>query len=196
MPSRRIVIIQGHPDPRGGHFGHALAHAYARGAAAAGHEVRTIEVARLKFQLLRTQRDFEKGRPPRSIAAAQDSIRWADHLVIVFPLWLGTMPALLKGFLEQVFRPGFAMDFGDGKRLPRRLLKGRSARVVVTMGMPGFVYRWFFRAHGLRGLERSILSFSGIRPIEDTLVGLVASKPSGRQQGWLRQMEALGRAGR
>ena len=70
---------------------------------------------------------------------------------------------LLKAFLEQALRPGFAFD--ESSRMPRKLLKGRSARIVVTMGMPAFVYRWYFGAHGLRSLERNILGFCGIRPI-------------------------------
>jgi putative NADPH-quinone reductase len=189
---KRIAIIQGHPDPGGGHFGHALAEAYARGAAAAGHEVRIVDVAQLDFPLLRSNEEFDEGAPPADIAQAQATVKWAQHLVLFFPLWLGTMPALVKGFLEQLFRPGFALEVRP-KAMPRRLLAGRSARIVVTMGMPGFLYRWFFRAHGLRGLERSILGFSGVKPVRDTLVGMVGDPDAGRRERWLRRLEELGR---
>jgi putative NADPH-quinone reductase len=81
--------------------------------------------------------------------------------VIVYPLWLGTMPALLKGFLEQAFRPGFAFDTKP-KGLWNRRLKGGSARIVVTMGMPAFFYRVYYRAHSLKSLKRNILEFCGI----------------------------------
>jgi putative NADPH-quinone reductase len=135
--ARRITIIQGHPDPAGDRFCHALADAYAAGAEAAGLEVRRVEIARLEFPLLRAQAEFEKGSPPPQVAAAQEAIRWAEHLVIVYPLWLGMMPALLKGFFEQVFRPGFAHR--TDARGWQALLKGRSARIVVTMGMPALV---------------------------------------------------------
>ena len=188
--------MQGHPDPRGGHFGHALAQAYAGAAEAAGHEVRILTVARLKFRLLRSAEEFEHGTPPPDIARAQRTLRWAEHLVVFFPLWLGTMPAALKGFLEQVFRPGFAMDFGGGGRFPRRLLAGRSAHVVVTMGMPGLVYRWLFQAHGVRGLERSILGFSGFKPVRESLVGMVGGPDAKPRRQWLKQMAALGRLAR
>jgi putative NADPH-quinone reductase len=189
----RIAIVQGHPDPRGGHFNHALEEAYAIGARAAGHEVRRVDVARLQFPLLGCADEFERGAVPPDIAQAQDTLKWATHLVVFFPLWLGTMPALLKGFFEQVFRPGFALDVGDGRRMPRRLMTGRSARLVVTMGMPGPLYRWFFRAHGVRGIERSILGFSGFRPVRDTLIGLVAAPDGARRHKWLKTMEKLGR---
>lgn len=190
---KKITIIQGHPDPRARHFGHALAHAYSSGAVGAGHKVRQIEIAQLKFPLLRRHADWKDGGLPAGLRAAQADIAWADHLVIIFPLWLGTMPALLKAFLEQVFRPGFALVY-EGHRFPQKGLVGKSARVVVTMGMPAFWYRWFFRAHGVRGLERSILGFCGVKPVRETLIGLVEAKDGAAREKWLAKLEAHGRS--
>jgi putative NADPH-quinone reductase len=195
MP-RRITIIQGHPDPAGNRLCHSLADAYAAAAASAGHAVRRIEVARLDFPLLRTAQDFETGTPVPDIKAAQEAIRWAEHLVIVYPLWLGSLPALLKGFLEQTFRPGFAMEQKAGG-WPRKLLTGRSARIVVTMGMPALVYRWYFGAHGLRNLERNILGFSGVRPVRRSLIGMVGGlEDANKRERWLEHMKRLGREAR
>lgn len=193
MP-RRIAIIQGHPDPRGNHFGHALAEAYVQGAEAAGYEVRRTDVAQLEFPLLRTKEEFEQGTPPQPIREAQETIRWADHLVVLYPLWHGGMPALFKGFLEQVFRYGFAAT-SEGRRWPKKLLSGKSARIVVTMGMPAFVYRWYFGAHSLKSLKRNILGSSGIGPIRATLIGMVEGSDA-RRRKWLEMMRALGRDGR
>lgn len=190
MP-RRIAIIQGHPDPRGDRYGHALARSYAEGAAAGGHDVRTVDLARLEFPLLRRKDDWDGGAPPDGVRQAQEAIRWADHLVILYPLWLGTMPALLKAFLEQAFRPGFAIGRGGAGSSWKKLLTGKSARVVVTMGMPALVYRWFFRAHSLKSLERNILGFVGIGPIRETLVGTVEASAASRER-WLAKLRALG----
>jgi len=195
MVSRRILIIQGHPDAGTRHLGHALADAYAAGAEAAGHAVRRITVAELDFPLVRSQVAWERGEVPTAIRAAQEAVRWADHLVILYPLWLGTLPALLKGFFEQLFRPDFAFgEAADGDR-PGRHLKGRSARIVVTMGMPAFLYRWYFRAHSLRSFERNVLRFCGIGPVRETLFGVVDAG-GGRQARWLRAMARLGKKGR
>ncbi|HEY6865078.1 MAG TPA: NAD(P)H-dependent oxidoreductase [Burkholderiales bacterium] len=193
--AKRIVIIQGHPDPRRERFGRALAAAYADGAAAAGHEVRAVDVAAIDFPILRTREEWESGPLPGTLRGAQDAIRWADHLVLLFPLWAGTMPALLKAFLEQVFRPGFAMAASKRDLLWEKRLAGKSARVVVTMGMPAFVFRWWFRAHALKGLERNILAFCGIGPIRESLVGSVDSPDDAARQEWLARMRALGRKG-
>ncbi|SDF68734.1 Putative NADPH-quinone reductase (modulator of drug activity B) [Limimonas halophila] len=190
----RILIIQGHPDPAGGHYGHALAHAYAEGAEAGGHTVERVAVAELDFPLVRSQQDFTETEPPAAIAGAQAAVERAQHIVLIYPLWLGTMPALLKGFLEQVFRPGFAFSY-EKKGFPNGRLTGRSARVVVTMGMPAFAYRWWFGAHSLRSLERNILKFCGIGPVRDSLVGSVDSAAAHREK-WLARMRGLGRAAR
>lgn len=192
---KRILIIQSHPDISKAHFCHALAQSYAQSAKDAGHEVRTIDVARLQFPLLRSQDEWTAGSLPDVLAPAQEDIRWAQHLVFFYPLWLGSMPAMLKAFLEQVARPGFAIGKMDGKGLPTKLLTGRSARVVVTMGMPALAYRWFFCAHSLRALKRNILGFAGISPVRDSVVGSVeAMRPAGRE-AWLGRMASFGRAG-
>ncbi len=192
--TRRIAIIQGHPDPAGHHLCHALADAYAKGAEAAGHQVQRIEIAHHDFPLLRTKEEFNSGSPPSILQPAQDAIANADHLVIIYPLWLGSMPALLKGFLEHIFRPGFAFELTDPAAVKmRKLLKGKSARVIVTMGMPAFIYRWYFGANGLRSLERNILGFCGIAPIKESLVGMVEAMSDAKREKWLATMNALGR---
>lgn len=91
---------------------------------------------------------------------------------MIFPLWHGTMPALLKAFIEQVMRPGVALEYRK-RGFPKGLLAGRSARLVVTMGMPALIYRWYFRAHGVHGLERSVLRFAGMTPVRKILLGMV-----------------------
>jgi putative NADPH-quinone reductase len=156
--------------------------------------VHVLDVAAMAFPLLRTKHDFDNGAVTEDIRDAQDTIRWAEHLVIFYPLWLGTMPALLHAFFEQTFRPGFAAEPGAKGKTWEMLLSGRSARIVVTMGMPALVYRWFFRAHDLKGLERNILGFAGIGPIKESLYGLVETRSAITHDQWLAQMRALGRA--
>lgn len=193
---KRVTIIQGHPDADPARYGHALASAYERGAAAAGHEVRVVHVAALDFPLLRSAHDWQEGAAPESIRQAQAQIAWAEHLVILFPLWLGDMPALLKGFLEQVLRPGFAFTKALPGRPWKKLLKGKSARLVVTMGMPAFFYRVFYRAHSVKSLQRSILAFCGVDPVRVTLIGMIEAAKAEARGVWLARMSALGRDAR
>lgn len=192
---RRILVLQGHPDASQVHLGHALGDAYARGANAAGHEVRRIDLATLDFPLLRSQREWKQGSLPPGLADAQVAINWAQHIVFFFPLWLGDMPALLRGFLEQVTRPGFAFPPAGKAPLASKGLSGRSARVVVTMGMPATVYRWYFRGRSLTSLERNILGTVGIAPVSRSLIGMAGNMAPEAAGKWLSRLEKLGRQG-
>lgn len=190
--ARRILLILGHPDGSRRHLCHALADAYAAGARHGGHEVRIVDAARLDFPLLRSQQDWEQGEVPAALAPVQRDLEWAEHVVLFFPLWLGDMPALLKAFLEQVARPGFAIGHDHGNPMTAKMLKGRAARVVVTMGMPALVYRWYFRAHSVKSLERNILGFVGFAPVHETLIGGVEQLGEEGVAKWLARLSKAG----
>jgi len=196
--AKRIVIIQGHPDPDGNHFCHALAKAYVDGVAAAGQEINIVDVARLDFPFLRS-RDDQRGEPPPVIRETQSAIIRADHVMMIYPLWNGGAPALLKAFLEQTLRPAFIFPEIEATGAlglfsyfsQRKALKGKTARVVVTMQMPAFVYRWYFRPHP----EKNTLRVSGLKPVAESLIGGVEARNGRKRERWLRRMRELGRAG-
>lgn len=196
--TRRILVVVGHPDGNPERLCRALADSYAEGARSAGHEVHRIDVARLDFPLLRSMEEFEHGTIPPCLTDAAGAITRAEHLVFVFPLWLGTMPALLKAFLEQVMRPGLAFAYPEAGKsgFARTLLKGRSARIVVTMGMPAPIYRLWYLGHGIAGMRRNILNFVGIAPVRETLFGMVGSVGEAKRKEWLSAMRALGERAR
>ena len=194
-PSRKILLINGHPDPRPERFCAALADAYQLGAQRAGHEVHRIEVGALNLPLVASQADFLAAAPPE-VEAIQEALRRADHLELIFPLWLGGPPARFKAFLEQVFRYGVALSPpGDAKGV-KGLLSGRSARVVATMGMPGAIFQTLFFAHGLKAVSRGILWIAGFSPIREMSLGPVESPGPAQRLAWLSQMERLGAAAR
>lgn len=192
--AKRILVINAHPDAGHGHFGDALAERYAGAAGQGGHEKRIITLNQLEYPLIDSAATWRAPEVPADIAHAQDDIRWCNHMVFFYPLWLGDVPALLKGFLEQVLRPDFAFSEPEGK-MPVKLLKGRSARLVVTMGMPAFFYRAFYRAHSVRNFRRNILLFSGVKPVRTSLVGMVEGSDRHRRK-WLDKMERFGNSGR
>ena len=128
--TRRIAIIQGHPDASSAHLCHALAAAYEDSARAAGHEIRRIDVAAMDVAPLRSRLAWEKDSPSPPVLEAQQTIHWAEHLVLFYPLWLGSMPALLKAFFELVFRPGFAVGRDQTAPVWQKRLHGRSAPIT------------------------------------------------------------------
>jgi putative NADPH-quinone reductase len=181
--------MDGHPDPGAATLCGALAIAYAEGAGTTGHEVRRIHVGGLQFPILRKSADFMTEPQEPDMTAARDAILWADHLVFVYPLWLGAAPALLKAFLEQVARANFVLAPGTG--FPKGKLKGRSARVIVTMGMPAILYRVIYGASGVRAFNRSILGLAGIAPIRTTLLGGIT--PDRSQEKLVAKVREIGR---
>jgi putative NADPH-quinone reductase len=175
----------------------SLAKAYGEGAQKAGHAVRRVDLAAIEFPMLRTAQEFEHGAVPDELKDTAEAIVWAEHIVFEFPLWLGTMPAMLKAFLEQVMRPGTAFAYpAKSGGFTKTLLRGRSAHVVVTMGMPSILYRPWFLGHGIAGMRRSILHFVSISPVRETLFGMVAGASDATRAKWIRQMHGLGERAR
>ncbi len=189
----RVLVIDGHPDPDRTRFCHALANAYVEGARATGKQTRLITLAEAKFPLLRTAAEFASDPDAAVILSAREDILWADHIVLIFPLWLGSAPALVRAFFEQVARASFVAET-DGRGIKSKL-KGKSARLIVTMGMPAFIYRLIFRAHGLKSIMQGVLGFGGIAPIRLTLMGAIAAASAALQKRRLAQAAALGRDG-
>ena len=191
--SKRVLVVDGHPDKDRARFCHALADAYVAGAREGGHETRLIVLADAEFPLLRTAAEFDQPPETASILSACDDIAWANHIVFVFPLWIGSAPALLRAFLEQTARGAFFART-EGRGIQQRLT-GRTARLIVTMGMPAFVYSLGFGAHGLKSIAKSALGFAGIAPTKMTLFGAAGEQSATVAKTRLRQVRALGERG-
>jgi putative NADPH-quinone reductase len=123
---------------------------------------------------------------------AQEMIRWADHLVFFYPNWWSTFPALLKGFIDRTFLPGFAFKYRTGNRTPEKLLTGKSARLIVTMDNSPWYYRWVLKQPGHNAMKRGTLQFCGINPVRITTVGPVKTSSEKTRQKWLRSISRLG----
>src|SRR4051794_15364333 len=188
----KVLVILGHP--RRNSLCGALAAAYAEGARDGGAAVRTLDVGEMTFEPDVT------GISPRdqpledSVRAAMAAIAWADHLVLVYPTWWGTMPAVLKAFLDRVLLPGFAFADRDDGEGWERLLTGKSAHLLTTMDTPPWVYRWIYKAPGANALGRATLGFCGVDPVRITLFGPVKESTPARRAHWLEQARREGRA--
>lgn len=168
---QRVLVILGHP--RADSLCGMLAGTYCEAANAAGAEVRRVDIGRLDFDPLAIRGENQTPPAEADIETVQADIRWAEHLVFIYPIWWGTVPALLKGFLERTFSAGFAIDFPDRPPYYTPLLKGRSARLITTMNTPPLVYRWLLRAPSHNVMKRAILQLCGIRPVAVTAFGPV-----------------------
>ncbi|MCP3808976.1 MULTISPECIES: NAD(P)H-dependent oxidoreductase [Paenibacillus] len=190
--SKKILVIQG--NPVAGSYGEALAQSYVKGAKAAGAEVRLLQLSELDFNpnLLGGYRNKLPLEP--DLIQAQESIKWAEHLVFVFPIWWGSLPALMKGFIDRTFMPGFAFKYQKGKPLPDKLLKGRTARLITTMDGPHWYYRFFQGQPGHRMMKDSTLHLCGVKPVHSTAIDLMNKLSDQQRNDWLSKVEQLGRS--
>lgn len=189
----RITILDGHP--RSDSLCHALCDAYARGAEASGHEVRRLVVRDLEFDIV--QRGYKEGDELEAdLLAAQEMITWCEHLVVVHPVWWGSSPALLKGFLDRAFTPGWAFKFHAGKTWWDRLLAGRSARVIQTAATPNVFMRLAYWSCAAVAMKASTLEFCGFKPVRLTQFGGIGMGFNEEKAlPWIDKCEALGRSG-
>jgi len=190
MP-KKILVILGQPQRQS--YGGALAQAYVAGAREANAEVREIYLGDLKFNPIATVSLAHLAELEPDLVQAQEAITWADHLVFVYPIWWGTIPALLKGFIERIFLPGFAVNFHENDPFWDKLLAGRSARLIVTLNTPSWYYRWVFGRPGHRTMKNTILEFCGIQPVRITEIGPMRNSTDVKRKKWLEEVRALGR---
>jgi putative NADPH-quinone reductase len=167
---KRILIIDGNPDPSPDRLSSALARAYQEGAEGPDCMVRRINIGGIEFPILRSAEEFASSPTDKAMVEARAAFMLAEHIVFIYPLWLGGPPALLKAFMEQIARDQFLL--GENKRgFPLKKMKWRSARVIVTMGMPPLIYRTLFGAHGVKSFNTGILRLAGFSPIRTSYFG-------------------------
>lgn len=191
----KITIVVGHSlrDT----FCKALGKAYQRGARSGGHETQLFVLSHMSFDPI-LREGYERVQPHEpDLKAAYDALKSSSHLVVIFPLWCGDMPAILKGFIERLVQPDLVAIQKSGKMgMHLGIFPNTSACVILTMGMPAFIYRYYFGAHALKLLRRNILHFIGIKPVRETIFGLIGNASAEKRAAWLREVEAMGREGR
>jgi len=192
---KRIFVILGHP--RSSSFSSALAKSYAAGAVGAGGEVRCAALSEMSFDPI-----LHYGFPTESADSQQDletclqeaqaNIGWAERLVFAYPNWWGGPPGLLKGFIDRVLLPGFAFQFGTDSPRPKKLLTGRSARLLVTMDSSSEWNLQTYRSAGNNMMCYPILGFCGIQPVEISEFDQVIVSSAEQRESWLAEAQSLG----
>ncbi len=187
----KVLVILGHP--RADSLCGALADAFAEGAREAGVQLCRLDLASLDFDL-HVHLPSPNDQPLEAdLCRARELILWADHLVFVYPTWWGTMPALLKGFLDRLLAPGFAFRTCEGGIGYQGLLGGRSAQIITTMDTPPLIHRLLYRQPGRHAMARATLGFCGIRPVRALAFGSVRSADAPRRRAWLARAYRQGR---
>ena len=186
----KILIIIGHPDKES--YNYALAESYKKGAIKSNAEVREIVIGDLKFNP-----NLEFGYRKRTVLEpdllkAQESIEWAEHIVWVYPVWWGSVPALMKGFLDRVLLPGFAFKKREGSVWWDKYLTGKTSRIICTMDQPTWFYRWVNGRPSHVAMKKLTMNFVGIKKVRITSIGPLRLSKDKFRLKWLKKIEKLG----
>lgn len=186
----QVLIINGHPDKQS--FNRALAEAYQTGASKTNTSVTTLNIGDLDFNPnlkfgYRKRTDLEP-----DLQDALEKIKKAQHIVWVFPMWWSGYPALMKGFIDRTFLPGITFQPIEGKPLPKKLLKGKTSRIIITSDTPSWYDYLYLRRPAINQFKKGTLQFCGISPVKVTYISPIKNSSDKFRDKWLKKVSLLG----
>jgi len=189
--SKKILLINGHPDKES--FNFAIAQAYVKGVASSNAEIKEIHIIDLDFNP-----NLEFGYRKRTelepdLLKAQELIKWADHLVWVYPVWWGSVPAIMKGFIDRILLPGFAFKKRENSVWWDKYLSGKTARLISTMDQPAWYYKWVYGSPSTNAMKKLTMNFIGVKKVKTTSIGPIRLSKDKFRENWLEKIETLGR---
>lgn len=196
MKTKKIFILLGHPDKSG--LCGELADSYEAGAKEAGHEVYRMNIGEMQFDpiLHKGYRAIQELEP--DLKSFQERIVWADHFVVVYPVWWVGMPAALKGLFDRAWLPGSAFRYikthaGNRTIFWHRLFRGKTARIIMTSGTAPLLVR-FLPGNVNAQLRWGILWFAGFK-VRTIWFGPAENVPEEKKKRWIQRIRELGRKG-
>lgn len=187
---KKILIINGHPNPSS--FNYGIAESYLKGAIASGAEVQTITIATLNFNP-NLQFGYQKRTELEpDLLESWEKIKKAEHLVWIHPVWWGGLPAITKGFIDRLFLPGMAFQYRENSVWWDKLLKGKTAHIITTLDQPGWYYRFSYGRPSVNQLKKSTLEFCGVKPVKVSYIGIIKTATDFQREKWLQKIYDFG----
>lgn len=188
--SKKILIINGHPDKES--FNYALSEAYRNGATKSDAEIKEIRISELDFNP-----NLEFGYRKRTeleadLLEAQEKLKWSDHIVWIYPVWWGSVPAIMKGFLDRVLLPGFAFKKRENSIWWDKYFGGKTSRLICTMDQPTWYYKLINRGPSHFAMKKLTLNYIGINSVKITAIGPIRLSKNEFRLKWLKKVETLG----
>ncbi|WP_298478786.1 NAD(P)H-dependent oxidoreductase [uncultured Maribacter sp.] len=187
---KKILIINGHPDKESYSFG--LSEAYKKGAEKSNAEIKEINIRELTFNPNLQFGYRKRTELEPDLLDAQDKIKWADHIVWVYPVWWSSVPAMMKGFLDRILLPGFAFKKRENSLLSDKCLTGKSARIICTMDQPAWFYKLVYRSPSHNAIKKGTLHYIGVKKVRITAIGPIRLSTEEFRVKWLNKVEKLG----
>lgn len=185
----RLYVLLGHPDHNS--FNGRIADSFSQSAENVGHEVRIQRLGQMQFDpiLWKGYKVVQELEP--DLKAAQENIIWCEKWVIIYPIWWGSLPALLKGFLDRILYSGFAYKYHPNGWRWDKLLKGRSALIITTCDAPVWWILWQYRNSDLNTLKRAMLQFCGVNPVTVKRYGRFRNRNEAKREVILTEIKLI-----
>ncbi|WP_375560510.1 NAD(P)H-dependent oxidoreductase [Bernardetia sp. OM2101] len=188
--SKKILIINGHPNKDSFNFG--IAEAYKMGAESSNAEIKEIVISELNFNP-NLQYGYQKRTELEpDLIESWEKIKWAEHLVWIHPVWWGGLPAIMKGFIDRLFLPNFAFAYRENSIFWDKLLKGKTAHIITTLDQPSWYYKFINGQPSTKQLKKNTLEFCGVKPVKVTYIGIVKTSKQEQREKWLEKIKKLG----
>jgi putative NADPH-quinone reductase len=189
---KSILVISGHSDSNS--LTASMARAYQEGAIESGADCSLLDLGAMTFDpILRFGYNKSIELEP-DLVWAQDCISKADHIVIVFPVWWGTYPAILKGFIDRTFLPGFAFKYRHADDVYwDKLLKGKTAHVISSLDAPVHYYEDKYKKAGQVAIVDATLHYCGIKTTKETFYTPIRPTTFETRLAWLEEVRGFGR---
>ncbi|GAB5556959.1 MAG: NAD(P)H-dependent oxidoreductase [Schleiferiaceae bacterium] len=188
---KKILVVNGHPDPES--FNQALSDSYVKGALEGGAEVDVLNLRELEFNPILQFGYRKRTELEPDLLQAIERIKNAEHIVWVFPMWWYGYPALMKGFIDRTFLPGITFEYQEGKPLPKKLLAGRTGRIIITADTPKWYDRWFMNSPAINQFKKGTLEFCGIKPVKVTYIATVKGSTEDFREKAIQKAQLLGK---
>ena len=189
----KILIINGHPDE--GSFNAAISVAYKAGAETSGAEIKEINIRELDFNPNLRFGYRKRTELEPDLQEAQNLLKWADHLVWIYPVWWGSVPAMMKGFLDRVLLPGFAFSKRENSLWWDKHFTGKTARIICTLDEPAWYYQWINGSPSHKAMKRLTMNFIGVKKVRITTIGPIRLSKESFRAKWLRKVKSMGQTG-
>lgn len=187
---KKILLINGHPDSESFNFG--LYEAYKKGAIKSNAEIKEIIIRDLEFNPNLQFGYRKRTELEPDLLESIEKIKWADHIVIFHPVWWGSYPALLKGFIDRTFLPGIVFKYRENSVWWDKLLTGKTGHIVSTLDQPAWYYWLVYGRPSYNSLKKSTLEFCGVKPVKTTEIGPIRNSKSEFREKWISKLEQLG----
>ncbi len=187
---KQVLIINGHPDKES--FNYALSEAYVKGVNTTNSILSKINISDLEFNPNLAFGYRKRMELEPDLVDAIDNIKKADHIVWIFPMWWYGYPALMKGFIDRTFLAGITYQPMEGKPLPKKLLKGKSARLIITADTPKWYDFLIMKRPAINQFKKGTLQFCGINPVKVTYIAPIKNSSPDFREKWLKKIHLLG----